>query len=114
MDTKGFQIKIKFLFAHENKTALKRIILYGPVPNSVLPIGPKQPKSHILFHKNGSPRDLYIMALLILYPFIDTSIENHQHKDIKKRFPKKELLALLLSTFFSMTLIKKKVAKGRY
>ena len=71
------------------------------------------PKSDILFHKNGSPWDLYIMALLILYPFIDTSIENHQHKDIKKRFPKKELLALLLSTFFPHHINQEESCKGK-
>ena len=30
---------------------------------SVLPTGPDQPKSHILSHKNCSPRNLYIMTL---------------------------------------------------
>ena len=30
-----------------------------------------RPKSHILFHKNGSPRDLYIMTLNLTKPAFD-------------------------------------------
>ena len=31
---------------------------------SVVPTGPKSTKSHIMFHKNGSLRDFYLMTLL--------------------------------------------------
>ena len=44
-----------------SKITLKNSILYGPVSNANRP--QDQPKSHILFHRNGSPRDLYIMTL---------------------------------------------------
>ena len=49
-------LKQKKIFAHENIKKLSLKVAYFTAQN--------QSKSHILFHKNGSPRDLFIMTLI--------------------------------------------------
>ena len=53
------------MFAHENmKNCSPKLLIIGPkLFLSVLQPAQNQPKSHILFHKNGSLRHFYIMTL---------------------------------------------------
>ena len=62
----------KQIFAHENKQVPTKVaFLTAQVENSSIANQPKtspkpaqnQPKSHILFNRNSSPRDFYIMTL---------------------------------------------------
>ena len=58
----------KQIFAHENKQVPTKVaFLTAQVENSSIANQPKpaqnQPKSHILFNRNDSTRDFYIMAL---------------------------------------------------
>ena len=64
--------------------ALKSSIINGLVQN--------QPTSHILFHTNGSPRDLYIMTLV--------------RRDRKMSFFFPFNLAKVLDTFFAKLCVK--------
>ena len=62
-DTKLFFNFLKTFFAHENITKLPSI--YGPGWNfQYCQLAPNQVKSHILFHKNGKPRDLCVVLWL--------------------------------------------------
>ena len=62
-----YNIQKKFAHWKHRKIALKSSILYGPVRNfQCCQLAKNQPKSHILFNKNGSIGDIYIMNLLNL------------------------------------------------
>ena len=65
------------LFREDTKISIKNVlskiarisnIRYSPVHNfQYCQLAPNQPKSHILFHKNDSPRDLYRMTLVCMH-----------------------------------------------
>ena len=66
-------------FAHEHIKNCPQSILYGPLEIfSKCQLVQNQPKSHILFHKNGLPRDFYIMTLLAAHLALTL------HDDIQK------------------------------
>ena len=60
--------KVLIFFAHENIGKLLLKVAYFTTQSQIftLPTAQNQPKYHILFHKNGSPWDLYIMTLFAL------------------------------------------------
>ena len=64
-DTAIFKIKINIFLLMKTKQnkILKSSILYSPTFFQYCQLAQNQPKSHILFDKNGSLRDFYKMTL---------------------------------------------------